>query len=186
VLFPRNNTYNLANLKVSSQNLPQTIEEIRQEWLAVYPEFVFEHEFLDDKIAEFYESEQQLSQLFQAFAGIAVFISCLGLYGLVSFMATQRTKEVGIRKVLGASVSQIVLLFSKEFIRLVCLAFVIATPIAWLIMNQWLQDFEYKISLGANVFLFAGLLTLLIAFLTVSYQSIKAAIANPVKALKSE
>ncbi|MGH2646338.1 MAG: ABC transporter permease, partial [Ginsengibacter sp.] len=137
-------------------------------------------------IADNYKQEQQLSQLYKIFAAIAIFISCLGLYGLISFMAAQRTKEVGIRKVLGASVRHIVYLFSKEFTLLLTVAFLIAGPIAWYFMHQWLNNFAYKISLGAGIFLMAILLSFLIAWLTIGYQAIKAAVANPVKSLRTE
>ena len=124
--------------------------------------------------------------LFKIFAIIAIFLSCLGLYGLASFMAVQRIKEVGIRKVLGATVQNVVYLFTKEFIVLIAIAFVIAAPVAWYFMNKWLQDFAYKIDISWWIFLMAGLLSLLIALITVSSQAIKAAITNPVKSLRTE
>jgi ABC-type antimicrobial peptide transport system permease subunit len=147
---------------------------------------VYEYQFLDEKIDRFYRRESQLSQLYTIFAGIAIFISCLGLYGLVSFMATQRVKEVGIRKVLGASVAHIVYLFSREFTLLILLSFVIAAPLAWYIMTQWLRDFEFRIQLGAGIFLLAIAGSVLIAWITVGYRAIRAALTNPVKSLKSE
>jgi putative ABC transport system permease protein len=141
---------------------------------------------LDDKIANFYKKEDQLVNLYKIFAGIAIFISCLGLYGMVSFMAVQRTKEVGIRKTLGASVSNIVYLFSKEFTMLIVVAFVIAAPVAWYFMQQWLQGFTYRITPGAGVFVLTISLSVIIAWLTVGYKAINAALVNPVKSLKSE
>ncbi len=149
-------------------------------------EYVYSFQFLDDRIANFYEQENQLSQLYKLFAGIAIFISCLGLYGLVSFMAVQRIKEVGIRKVLGASAGNIVYLFSKEFMLLIAVAFAIASPIAYYFMHGWLNNYPFRISIGVSVFAMTVGVSIAIALLTVSYQSIKAAIANPVKSLRTE
>jgi putative ABC transport system permease protein len=141
---------------------------------------------MDEDIENLYQAEQRFLGVFITFASLAIFIACLGIFGLASYTATQRTKEIGIRKVLGASVSSIVLLLSKDFTRLVLLSFVVAAPIAWYMMHQWLQNFAYKIDITAGVFIIAGLLALCIAWLTVSYQSIKAALMNPVKSLRNE
>ncbi len=178
--------YRSINIKIQPQNAKQTLASIERLWNKTYPDFVYEYQFLDDKIASFYKQENQLSQLFKIFAGIAIFISCLGLYGFVSFMAEQRTKEVGIRKVLGASVSGIVYLFSKEFTILIGLAFLIATPLAYYIMHQWLQHFAYRINIGVGIFLLTILISEMIAWLTVAHRAIKAAIANPVNSLRTE
>ena len=147
---------------------------------------MFTYEFLDDRIAGFYKQEQKLYTAFRFFVGIAILIGCLGLYGLITFAAIQRTKEVGIRKVLGASLPNIVYLFSKEFITLIVIAFLIAAPLAWYAMNNWLQNFAYKIPVSWWMFAAAGLLAIFIALLTVSFQAIRAALANPVKSLRSE
>src|SRR5258705_9215719 len=128
------------------------MKSIEQAWNETFPEFVFEYQFLDDKIAGFYKQENQLSALYKIFAAIAIFLSCLGLYGLASFMAVQRIREVGIRKVLGATVGNIVYLFSKEFIILISIAFVISTPVAWYYMHQWLQDYPYRINMSWWIF----------------------------------
>jgi len=133
-----------------------------------------------------YQNEQRTGLLFNIFAGIAIFISCLGLFGLAAYTAQVRTKEIGVRKVLGASVSGIIQLLAKDFVKLVVVAIVIATPIAWYLMNAWLQDFAYKINLGWSVFVIAGLIAIAIALFTISFQSIKAAVANPVKSLRTE
>ena len=148
--------------------------------------FSFNYNFLDDKFKSLYENEQRTGLLFNIFAGIAIFISCLGLFGLAAYTAQVRTKEIGVRKVLGSSVSGIIQLLAKDFIKLVVIAIVIATPIAWYLMNAWLQDFAYKINLDWSVFVIAGLAAIFIALITISFQSIKAAIANPVKSLRTE
>jgi ABC-type antimicrobial peptide transport system permease subunit len=178
--------YRVFNIKLEPQQAKQTLAAIERLWNKTYPDFVYEYQFLDEKIASFYKQENQLSELFKIFAGIAIFISCLGLYGFVSFMAEQRTKEVGIRKVLGASVSGIVYLFSKEFTLLIGVAFLIATPLAYFFMHKWLQHFAYRIDIGIGIFLLTILISEMIAWLTVGYQAIKAAIANPVKSLRTE
>jgi ABC-type antimicrobial peptide transport system permease subunit len=148
--------------------------------------FPFKYYFTDDEIVKNYKAEHTVSKLSRYFAFLAIFISCLGLFGLVTFTAEQKTKEIGIRKVLGASVSGIVGMLSKDFLKLVLLATVIAFPVAWWMMHNWLMDFEYRINIGWWVFVVAGVAALLIALLTISFQSIKAAIANPVKSLRTE
>jgi ABC-type antimicrobial peptide transport system permease subunit len=186
LIFASKEAYSVAALKLRSQNLAGSVDRIRQVWQGAFPDFVFEHEFLDQTIARFYESEDRLSTLFQIFASIAILIGCLGLYGLVSFMAERKVKEVGVRKALGASTGNIVFLFSKEFIRLIGIAFLIAAPIAYYFMGKWLANFQYRIPFQPSIYLLAGVVTLLIAFLTVGYRSVRAAIANPVKALRSD
>jgi ABC-type antimicrobial peptide transport system permease subunit len=178
--------YRSINIKIEPQTAKQTLAALEKLWNNTYPDFVYEYQFLDDKIASFYRQENQLSQLYKIFAATAIFISCLGLYGFVSFMAVQRTKEVGIRKVLGASVASIVYLFSKEFTVLIGVAFLIATPVAYFFMNKWLQHYAYRIDIGVGIFLLTILISEIIAWLTVGYQAIKAAVANPVKSLRNE
>lgn len=178
--------YNQAAIKINTTNMLPTIESVKSLWEKTYPGFVFEYRFLDEKIAGFYKQENQLAQLYKIFAAIAIFLSCLGLYGLASFMAVQRIKEVGIRKVLGASAGNIVYLFSKEFILLITIAFVIATPVAWYYMYKWLQAYVYRISINWWVFAAGGLAAIIIALVTISFQAIKAALANPVKSLRTE
>ncbi|MBC9934309.1 ABC transporter permease [Chitinophaga qingshengii] len=176
----------LTNIKIEPKQARQTLAAIEKIWNGIYPDFMYEYQFLDDKIAGFYQQENQLSQLYKIFAGIAIFISCLGLYGFVSFMAVQRTKEVGIRKVLGASVLHIIYLFSKEFTLLIGVAFLIAAPLAYYVMHQWLQNFAFRIHIGMEIFLLTIVVAEMIAWLTVGYQAVKAAVANPVKSLKAE
>jgi len=141
---------------------------------------------MDEGIANFYKQDDQLSLLYKIFAGLAIFISCLGLYGLVSFMAVQRTKEMGIRKVLGASIGHIVYLFSKEFTLLILLSFVIAVPVAYFMMNSWLENFAYRITMGVWIFAVAIVVSIVIAWVTVGYKAVRTAMANPVKSLRTE
>jgi predicted permease len=178
--------YYLAGIQVKSSNFSGVIQQIEKAWNEVFPAEVFEFSFLDETIASQYRGEEIMARLTNVFAAIAVFISCLGLYGLVSFMALQKTKEIGVRKVLGASSMQILLLFSKEFVRLLIIAFVIAAPLAWVVMNKWLQNFEFQITITPDIFGIAALITLLVAAFTVGYQSLKASAANPVKSLRNE
>jgi putative ABC transport system permease protein len=178
--------YSQAGIKLATKDASTALKGIENTWSKSFPDFVFEYQFLDEKINSFYKDELRLSQLYKIFAVIAIFLSCLGLYGLASFMAVQRIKEVGIRKVLGASVSSVVYLFSKEFIILILIAFVIASPVAWYFMDKWLQDYVYRINISWWIFIIGGLAAIIIALVTVSFQAIKAAIANPVKSLRTE
>jgi putative ABC transport system permease protein len=141
---------------------------------------------LDEAFDAQYRSEQRLGSIFSIFAALSIFIACLGLFGLSAFMAEKRTKEIGVRKVLGASVPNVVALLSKDFLKLTLVASVIAFPVAWYFMNKWLQDFAYRININWTVFIIAALCTLLVALLTVGFQAIKAAISNPVKSLRTE
>jgi putative ABC transport system permease protein len=178
--------YSEASIKLDSRELTASMNAIEKIWGEIYPDFVFEYKFMDEKIDSFYKNENQLSHLYNIFAVIAIFLSCLGLYGLASFMAVQRIKEVGIRKVLGASGSHIVYLFSREFFILIVLAFLIAAPLTWYFMNQWLQNYPFRIELSAWIFLSGGLASVIIAISTVSFQAVKAAMSNPVISLRSE
>ncbi|HSZ35034.1 MAG TPA: ABC transporter permease [Puia sp.] len=186
VMAPWKYVYNTMAVKIESKNIQQTLAFIQKTWSAAYPEYVYKFQFLDDRIAAFYAQENQLSQLYKIFAGIAIFISCLGLYGLVSFMVVQRTKEIGVRKVLGASAGNIIYLFSKEFILLIAVAFAIAAPLAYYFMHEWLNNFSFRISIGAGVFVITIVSSIAIAWLTVSYQAFKAAMMNPVRAIRVE
>ena len=178
--------YNQAGIKLATANISSTLQSVKTIWEQTFPNFVYEYKFLDDKIESFYKQENQLAQLYKIFAAIAIFLSCLGLYGLASFMAVQRIKEVGIRKVLGASASNIVYLFSKEFVILISIAFVIASPVAWYFMHNWLQDYPFRINISWWIFIVGGIGSIFIALATVSFQAIKAAIANPVDSLRTE
>lgn len=178
--------YGLANIKLNMSKAKTVIAAMENIWSKNFPEYVFEYRFLDQSVADYYKQEDQLSILYKIFSGIAIFISCLGLYGLISFMAVQRKKEIGIRKVLGAPIKNIVIMLSKEFTILITIAFLIASPIAWYFMHQWLQQYTYRIMLGLWFFVVTILCSLCIAWLTVGYTAIKAAIANPVKSLRTE
>lgn len=178
--------YGILNIKISQTDMKRTLAGIENKWNDAFPQSLYEYHFIDDQIARFYKTDNQLSLLYQIFAGIAILISCMGLFGLVSFMAVQRTKEVGIRKVLGASVGHIVYLFSKEFTLLVLVAFAISAPAGWYLMTKWLDAYAFRIKLGPEIFLLSIVISVAIAWLTVGYKAIKAALANPVKSLKSE
>ena len=175
-----------ASVQLNPHNMDGTIAHIKNLWSALYPNLLFEYEFLDDHIARFYRQEEKVYTAFRLFSCIAIFIGCLGLYGLIAFATLQRTREVGIRKVLGASVSGIVLLFSREFIWLIILAFLVSAPVAWLAMHSWLANFAYHIDIGWGTFLVAIGVSFLIAALTIFYKTAAAALANPVKSLRTE
>ena len=178
--------YQTVAVKMNMADAQNTIKKLDKLWSSAFPDFVFEYEFYDEAIGKMYIMETAMLGLIQAFALIAILIGCLGLYGLVSFMIAQKTKEIGVRKVLGASVGQILWLFGKEFSFLIIIAFIIAAPAAWWVLNGWLQDFEYRISIGFGVFAIAIFITGMIAVITVGWQSSRAALANPVKSLRTE
>jgi ABC-type antimicrobial peptide transport system permease subunit len=169
-----------------SADWPATLRRVEQVWRGIYAGEEFSYRFYDQTIARFYEQERTVASIINLATAVAVLISCLGLFGLAAFTAGQRTKEIGIRKVLGASVTSIVTLLSKDFVKLVCIAMLLATPAAWYGVQWWLQDFAYRIEHKWLVFALAGVLSLGIALLTVGYQSIRAALANPVDSLRNE
>jgi len=186
VLSTWKDVYQTINIKIKPGTEKAVLPFIEKLWSENFPDYVYDYKFLDDTIASFYKQENQLSILYKIFAAIAIFISCLGLYGLVSFMAVQRTKEVGIRKVLGASARHIVYLMSKEFTLLIIIAFAISAPVAYYIMHKWLQNYTYRIPLSASIFLLAIVGSIIIAWITVGQRAIKSALANPVKSLRTE
>jgi putative ABC transport system permease protein len=173
-------------VRLSAKNIPPAMDHIKETWDNFASEWPLNYRFLDDDLEALYRREQKLGQIIQYFAVLAIFIACLGLFGLASFTAEQRTKEIGIRKVLGASVASVVSLVSKEFTKLVVIAFVVASPIAYWAMSKWLENFAYRVGISVWVFVLAGGAALLIALITVSSQAIKAALTNPVEALKYE
>ena len=178
--------YYAAGIRISPGSTAGTLAKIESSWREVYPESVYNFSFIDETLAASYEQESRDYQLFQAFSIISIFICCIGLWGLITFVVVRKTKEIGIRKVLGARISNIVFLISKDFLKLVGLALLIASPVAWYFMREWLQDFAYRIDISWWIFLAAGLAALLIAFITISFQAIKAALANPIKNLRTE
>ena len=186
MMTTRKKYYWEAGVKIKPENFKATIAAIQNTYDNILPEQVFVGKFLDENIAQFYEDDARMSATCKGFGLLAILISCLGLFGLATHAANQRIKEIGIRKVLGASVTGIVGLLSKDFLQLVIVALVLAGPLAWMFMTEWLNNFEFRIDIQWQVFAVAGFLAMFIAFLTVSYQAIRAALANPIKALKSE
>ncbi len=186
VLFNNPQFFGSLLVHVAPNALPGVLSSIQKTWQSYVPARPFNYSFLDDEYDAMYRTEQKLGTLMSIFCGVAILVTCLGLLGLMTFIVAHRTKEIGIRKVLGASVVSITAMLSKDFLRLVIIAIVIASPIAWYFMNDWLQDFAYRISISWFVFFITGITALLIAFITISFQSIKAAIANPVKSLRTE
>ncbi len=184
VPFPR--LFYHAGIKLSPGSYRQGIEKVQQAWTALFPDHLFHYEFMDAQLAGLYKEDERTFTLFRIFSATSIFIGCLGLFALISFLVEQKRKEVSIRKVLGASVSHIVFLFSKEFSQLVLLAFLVAVPLAWYFADSWLANFVYRVEVGYNIFLIGGLTALTIAFASVAWQSLKAALENPVDSLKND
>lgn len=184
LLYKNNN--GAMTVRLQSNNLPALMKQIKDRWSAQSPGLPFEYSFMNDDFNSFYKGEEKIADIFTVFASLALFIGCMGLFGLATFTAEQRTKEIGIRKVLGASSAAIVTLLSRDFLKLVLIALLIAGPLAYYFMNHWLQDFAYRVKMEWWMFAAAGLTTGIIALLTVSWQAIKAALANPVKSLRTE
>jgi len=174
------------SFKFNSSDTKKVIDILESKWKEIATDQPFQYSFLDDEFGRMYETEQKTGQIFTAFAILAIFIASLGLFALAAFTAEKRIKEIGIRKILGASTSSIVIMFSKDFGKLVIIAFVIAIPIAWYVVKLWLQGFAYKEVPGVWIYAGAGLISLIIAWITVSYQSLKAAVTNPVNSLRNE
>jgi hypothetical protein len=181
--YPENR---IAALKLNPANLTATVEAVEARWNTLFPEHVFTARFVDDLLNQFYLTERILLGLIQVFSLIAILLGCLGLYGLIAFMAEAKTKEIGVRKVLGASINELVWLFGREFGMLLIMGFVVAAPVGWLLMNGWLSGYVYRIQLGWWVFALTLLVTCLITIVTIGYESLKAALMNPAKSLRSE
>ncbi len=173
-------------IRISPQNIPGSIQHIEDTWKRFNPEIPFEYSFVDENFAQLYANESRQGKIFGIFASLAIFIACLGLIGLASFTAERRKKEIGIRKVLGASSLRLIILLSREFTILVLIAFIIAAPIAWIISRNWLEEFAYQVTLGPALFLMSGLIALLIAWMTVGYQTARAAFSNPINSIRYE
>jgi putative ABC transport system permease protein len=186
MVFQLNEDRGALSIRLNSSNIPALLAQVKSKWSALSPNQQFSYSFMDDDFDSIYRSEQRIWKIFIIFTSLAIIIACLGLFGLAAYATEQRTKEIGIRKVLGAGVSTIVGMLSKDFVKLVCIAILIASPLAWVAMHKWLQGFAYRQSISWWIIALAGLGAVLIAFITVSFQAIKAALTNPVKSLKSE
>jgi putative ABC transport system permease protein len=184
-MFLGNNTGRIS-FRIKTDNISNTIGLLEKKWREFLPNSPFDYTFMDERFAAMYQSEQRIGKIFAVFASLAVFIGCLGLFGLAAFTAEQRTKEIGIRKVLGATAPGIIRLLMKEFVILIAVANVIAWPVAYFVMQGWLKDFAYRISIGVWIFLMAGILTLFIAIFTVVFQATKAALMDPIDSLRYE
>ena len=179
-------TYNSFAVKINMANASNTLATLGKTWSNIYPDLIFRYDFLDDQIAEFYKVEEVMMTMLKIFASIALFIVCMGLYGLVSFMAVQKTKEIGIRKVLGGSISQMLWIFGKEFSTLVIIAFFVAAPVGWLLMSKWLSNYPYRVNIEFWIFILELVIIFGVVLITAGYRSLRAAKANPVKSLRSE
>ncbi len=186
LLFVLDRAQGFISFKIESDNISQTVSSLKELWNEMAPGQPFAYSFLDDRFNEMYEAEQRIGNIFSVFAFLAIFIACLGLYGLAAFTAEQKTKEIGIRKVLGASITQIIALLSKEFLKLVVISFLIGSAVSYFTMQEWLNDFKYRVNINPVSFVLVGATALAIAWLTMSFQSIKAARTNPVNSLKDE
>ena len=183
---PESGVHRVISAKITPGNIQPPLDFIEQKWSTLDPTRPFEFTFVDENIEQLYQNDQRLASVASSFALIAIIIACLGLFALSAIMVTQRTKEIGIRKTLGASIPGIVYLLTKAFTRQVGFAFILAVPVAYFAADAWLSDFAYRTKLSIDVFITAGFVSLLIAFITVSYHSIKAALANPIRALRHE
>jgi len=173
-------------VKINSLNIHSTMEKLKVQWASIAPGFPFDYKFLDEHIEEEYLADQRIENIINAFTILIIFIACLGLFGLAAYTAEQRTKEIGIRKVLGSSVYSIVMLLSKEFTKWVVIANIIAWPVSYYVMDKWLEGFAYRTELDGWIFLLSGGIALFVSLLTVIYQALKAAMMNPVESLRSE
>ncbi len=186
ILQIRPKNFHGLSARIRTENVPETLAFLKEKIIQFSPLFPFEYSFLDDDFDKLYQADRKVGQIVGIFSFLTIFVACLGLFGLASFTAEQKTKEIGIRKVLGSSISGIILLLSKEFLKWILVANVIAWPVAWYLSRNWMQNFAYRSSIGFWIFLLSGSLALIIAFLTIGYQSIKAALANPIDSLRYE
>jgi ABC-type antimicrobial peptide transport system permease subunit len=187
ILFPDTSNVNVLTIRLkASKDLSASLSKIEGVMKADNPGFPFEYKFVDQQFGQLFKTETLIGKLASVFSILAILISCLGLFGLAAYTAERRTKEIGIRKVLGASAQNLAGLLSVDFLKLVVISCLIAFPLAWWMMNDWLREYDYRITINWSIFLFAGLLAILIALITVSFQAVKAALANPVKSLRTE
>ncbi len=177
---------NLMVVRINSDNFQSVLSQIENKWNGFVKEQPFHYTFLDQKVAEQYAAEQTTQRLFTVFSALAIFIACIGLMGLAAYATQQRFREIGVRKVLGASVTGIITMLSVDFLKLILWSVLLAFPVAWWVMHSWLQSFAYRITVSWWIFLLAGLMSVVIAMLTISFQAVKAALMNPVKSLRSE
>ena len=173
-------------IRTSPANIQHIIGKLKTAFQGVYPDYPFSYGFVDQDLSKLYRSEQQMGKLFNVFSVVSIIVSCLGLFGLATFATQRRIKEIGVRRVLGASAAGIVAMLAKDFVKLVFAALLVAFPVAWWVMNKWLDNYVYRAEISWWMFVLAGLMSIMIAFLTISYQSIKAALANPVDSLRTE
>ncbi|MEQ8423747.1 MAG: FtsX-like permease family protein [Cyclobacteriaceae bacterium] len=185
-IAPRPDSYNEIALKINMSDASILLPQIEKEWSSAFPNYIFEYDFLDDRVAKLYESEQRFLSLTQLFSALSIFIGSLGIYGLILFFVIQKTKEIGIRKVLGGGVFHILILVTQDFLKLLVIAGAIASPLAWVFVNRWLENFIYKTEISWWIFAVAIIGVAMVTLLTISYQAIKAALANPVNSLRSE
>jgi putative ABC transport system permease protein len=186
VIGSERSRYDMAAIRLARGTTAAVRDQIQRAWQETYPDRVFQYHYLDEQLDDYYHKEAQLGLLINATSAIAIVISCLGLLGLISFFALQRTKEIGIRKVLGASVTHIVYLLTQDFLRLVLFSLLLSGPVAWWFMQHWLRDFAYRIDISWWIFALAALASMVIAFGTIGYQALKAALANPANSLRTE
>jgi len=186
IFFFNPSWYNHMLVRVAPGNVAGTVEAVRREWQVLFPDWPFQFSFADQAFDARYRAEEQLGEIFTIFSALAILVACLGLFGLAAYTAQQRTKEIGVRKILGASVGGIILLLSRDFTKLVLIALLAAIPVAYVAMDRWLDTFAYRISIPWWIFLVAGLMALVVAWLSVSYQSIRAGLANPINSLRYE
>jgi len=177
---------NIVSVKVKSKKMASVLQSIHQVWNKFMPHQPFRYTFMDESYVRMYDDVGRMGKMFASFAGLAIIVACLGLFALSAFMVEQRSKEISIRLVMGASVKNIFRLLTQNFVKLVLVSFVIAAPVSWYMMDKWLQDYKYKIAITWDVYVIAGVISVLIALLTISYQSISAALANPANRLRSE
>jgi len=182
----RPNSRNAYSLKVETAGISESVASVERTWSKYFPNDPFSYYFLDESFDQQYKDDKRFGKVFGLFASLAILIACFGLLGLSAYNILQRTKEIGIRKVMGASVQNLLFILSKDFLKLVLIAFIIAVPVTWWIMHNWLQDFAYRINISVWVFVVAGIASFIIALVTISFQAIRAAMANPVKSLRTE